>query len=155
MVKFSVNRAWKDLSENHDKVAWYNVVWFSNMIPRHAFIVWLLIHGRLPTQDRISKWYPNRSMKCSLCCEEMDSHDHLFFKCKYAAKIWSVAKGKCQIKETSNEWKRIREELIKLPNKRNIWIIIKKITYAACVYLIWHERNLRLFQGVKKDWKEI
>nr|GEV86156.1 hypothetical protein [Tanacetum cinerariifolium] len=125
LVKFSVNKAWKDLSKNHEKVAWYNVVWFSNMISRHAFIIWLLMHSRLPTQARISKWYPNRT------------------------------KGKCQIKERSNEWKRILEELIKFSNKRNIGIIIKKITYAACEYLIWHERNSRLFQGVKKKWKEI
>ncbi|GKD70305.1 integrase, catalytic region, zinc finger, CCHC-type containing protein, partial [Tanacetum coccineum] len=45
ILKFSINKAWKDLSENFEKVAWYNVVWFSTMIPRHAFIVWLLMHG--------------------------------------------------------------------------------------------------------------
>ncbi|GKD45073.1 RNA-directed DNA polymerase, eukaryota, reverse transcriptase zinc-binding domain protein [Tanacetum coccineum] len=52
MVNFSVNRAWKDLSGQYEKVPWYIVVWFSNMIPRHAFIVWLLMLGRLPTCKR-------------------------------------------------------------------------------------------------------
>ncbi|GKD29653.1 reverse transcriptase zinc-binding domain-containing protein, partial [Tanacetum coccineum] len=130
MVNFSVNRAWKDLSGQYEKVPWYNVVWFSNMIPRHAFIVWLLMLGRLPTQDMISKWHPNKDMKCTLCNEEMDSHHHLFFKCKYTEKVWNEAKIKCQVKERRNEWKCILEELIKMPNKRNIWIVIKKITFA-------------------------
>ncbi|GKD53319.1 hypothetical protein Tco_1286706 [Tanacetum coccineum] len=96
MVKFSINRVWKDLSEQYNKVAWYKV-------------------------DRISKWYPNKSMRCSLCCDEMDSHSHLFFKCKYAVKIWNEAKGKCQMQSSSNDWK----------------------------------RNSRLFQCMKKDWKDV
>ncbi|GJZ86601.1 RNA-directed DNA polymerase, eukaryota, reverse transcriptase zinc-binding domain protein [Tanacetum coccineum] len=105
--------------------------------------------------DRISKWHPNKDMKCTLCNEEMDSHDHLFFKCIYTEKVWNEAKIKCQVKEKRNEWKCILEELIKMPNKRNIWIVIKKITFAACIYLIWQERNSRIFQGVHKDWKEV
>ena len=49
LVKFSVNRAWKDLRSQEVKIPWDKVVWFSNFIPRHAFIVWLMIHERLPT----------------------------------------------------------------------------------------------------------
>ncbi|GKD85226.1 reverse transcriptase zinc-binding domain-containing protein [Tanacetum coccineum] len=112
------------------------------------------MHRRLPTQDRISKWWPNKNLKCSLCSEETDSHEHLFFKCKYVDQIWRVAMVKCQLKKCNNEWKIILDELIQMPNKRNIWIIIKKITFAACVYHVWQERNTRIFQGVKKDWKE-
>ncbi|GJT22444.1 hypothetical protein Tco_0892381 [Tanacetum coccineum] len=104
MVNFSINRAWKDLSENYGKVDWCNVVWFSNMIPRHAFIVY----------------------------DEMDSHEHLFFKCQYADKIWREAIIKCQMKGRSNEWKSIIDELIRLP-----------------------KRNSRNFQNMRKDWKEV
>ncbi|GJT19247.1 RNA-directed DNA polymerase, eukaryota, reverse transcriptase zinc-binding domain protein [Tanacetum coccineum] len=132
MVNFSINRAWKDLSENFGKVDWCNVVWFSNMIPRHAFIVWLLMLGRLPTQDRISKWHPNKSMKCTLCSDEMYNHEHLFFKCQYADKIWREARIKCQMKGMSNEWKSIIDELIRLS-----------------------KRNSRIFQSIRKDWKEV
>lgn len=51
-----------------------------------------------------------------------------------------------------NDWKLILEELNVLPNIKNIWIIGKKIVYAASVYFIWQERNLRLFQSVKREW---
>ncbi|PWA38148.1 RNA-directed DNA polymerase, eukaryota, Reverse transcriptase zinc-binding domain protein [Artemisia annua] len=65
-VKFSVNRVWKDLRNQEDAVLWSNVVRFSTLVPRQVFILWLLICERLPTQDRILKWYPNKVMKCAL-----------------------------------------------------------------------------------------
>ncbi|GJT31734.1 RNA-directed DNA polymerase, eukaryota, reverse transcriptase zinc-binding domain protein [Tanacetum coccineum] len=39
---------------------------------------------KLYTQDMLSKWYPSKVFECSLCKKEPDSHDHLFFNCKYA-----------------------------------------------------------------------
>ncbi|GJV37749.1 RNA-directed DNA polymerase, eukaryota, reverse transcriptase zinc-binding domain protein [Tanacetum coccineum] len=83
------------------KVDWHDVVWYSNFIPRHAFIQWLLVHVRLPTQDRLAKWYPNK----------------------------------------------------------NIWIVVKKLVFDVTIYFLWQERNIRLFQKVKRTeedlWKVI
>nr|GEX09581.1 hypothetical protein [Tanacetum cinerariifolium] len=120
MVNFSIQRVWKDLRHQHEKVSWYIVVWFTYMIPRHAFIVWLMMYERLHTQDRIAKWYPNKNMKCSLCNEEIDSHDHLFINCKYAAKIWEEAKRKCQLQNCSNDWKDKKKDW------KEVWGIIKE-----------------------------
>ncbi|PWA57893.1 reverse transcriptase domain, Reverse transcriptase zinc-binding domain protein [Artemisia annua] len=39
LVKFRMNKVWKYMREHDEKVVWYNVVWFSNSIPRHAFIL--------------------------------------------------------------------------------------------------------------------
>ncbi|GJS50408.1 RNA-directed DNA polymerase, eukaryota, reverse transcriptase zinc-binding domain protein [Tanacetum coccineum] len=87
VVKFSINRVWGDISSQENKVDWHDVVWFPNAIPRHAFILWLLVHERLPTQDRLAKWYPNRVIKCAMCLQEQDSHQHLFFNCPYSKKV--------------------------------------------------------------------
>ncbi|GJT60790.1 hypothetical protein Tco_1004323 [Tanacetum coccineum] len=35
--------------------------------------------GRLLTQDRVLRWKPNEDLKCPLCEECNDSHEHLFF----------------------------------------------------------------------------
>ncbi|GJW35663.1 RNA-directed DNA polymerase, eukaryota, reverse transcriptase zinc-binding domain protein [Tanacetum coccineum] len=56
MVKYSINRVWGDVCSQESKVDWHDVVWYPNFIPRHAFILWLLVHERLPTQDRLAKW---------------------------------------------------------------------------------------------------
>lgn len=155
IVKFSVNRAWKDMCDQEEKMEWNKVVWFSNMIPRHAFILWLLIHEKLPTRDRIIRWYPNKSMSCSLCGEVNDSHEHLFFKCKYSKEVWKRARQDCKIHCLIDSWKKVLEELILMPNKQSIWIIVKKIVFATNVYFLWQERNLRLFQNCKRDWDTI
>lgn len=38
------------------EVRWWKLVWFSKAIPRHAFILWLLIKNRLTTPKRLMKW---------------------------------------------------------------------------------------------------
>ena len=45
------------------------------------------------TQDRIMIWQQNVDLNCPLCKVREDSHEHLFFQCDYAAKIW-VEMGK-------------------------------------------------------------
>ena len=42
-----------------------------------------------------------------------------------------------------------------MPKKRNIWIILKKIVFAAVTYFIWKERNYRLFKEVKRPWEDL
>ncbi|XP_071699904.1 uncharacterized protein [Rutidosis leptorrhynchoides] len=50
---FSVTIVWDTIRLRALKVNWFQVVWFSQCIPRHAFIMWLLIGERLKTQDKL------------------------------------------------------------------------------------------------------
>ncbi|CAH1453519.1 unnamed protein product [Lactuca virosa] len=52
-VKFSRTQVWKDIRIASPVVSWYKVVWFKLNIPSHAFILWLAIHDRLMTQERM------------------------------------------------------------------------------------------------------
>ncbi|GJT07556.1 putative reverse transcriptase domain-containing protein [Tanacetum coccineum] len=52
---FSVKEAWNAIRVACPKVIWNRHVWFSQCIPRHAFILWVAIKGRLKTLDRIFK----------------------------------------------------------------------------------------------------
>ncbi|GJV22625.1 retrovirus-related pol polyprotein from transposon TNT 1-94 [Tanacetum coccineum] len=125
LVNFSTSRVWHDVNEHGTKVDWYDVIWYPNCIPRHAFILWLLVQERLPTQDRLCKWYPNRVMKCALCSQEQDSHQHLIFKCNIQDQF------------------RVKQ------------VVVKKIVFAATIYFLWQERNLRLFQDAKRKWEDL
>ena len=53
---FTVSSAWNQLRPRMQVVNWHNSVWFPQAIRRHAFIVWLVIHDRLDTQDKLHKW---------------------------------------------------------------------------------------------------
>ncbi|GKC90735.1 RNA-directed DNA polymerase, eukaryota, reverse transcriptase zinc-binding domain protein [Tanacetum coccineum] len=75
--KFSTNKACNDLKESGEEVQWWKIVWFNHCIPRHAFILWLAIQGRLSTHDRLLKWYPDKVVVCPLYEECPDSQKHL------------------------------------------------------------------------------
>ncbi|KAF6138532.1 hypothetical protein GIB67_022566 [Kingdonia uniflora] len=54
--------------------------------------LWKLYNMKLPTVDILALAYPVRlDMICSLCYEHPESHQHLFFECSYARRIWFVS----------------------------------------------------------------
>ena len=63
-------------------------VWFPQAIRRHAFIVWLVIHDRLDTQDKLLKWGLINSMSCVFCRENVEDRNHMFFGFQFTAGIW-------------------------------------------------------------------
>ncbi|KAK9050851.1 hypothetical protein SSX86_030178 [Deinandra increscens subsp. villosa] len=82
LVPFSSKVAFQDFSEVHPIVPWVNLVWFSQSIPRHGFILWLACRQRLLTQDKLLKWDKEDNLLCIFCQQQHDSHTHLFFEAK-------------------------------------------------------------------------
>ncbi|GKA84815.1 RNA-directed DNA polymerase, eukaryota, reverse transcriptase zinc-binding domain protein [Tanacetum coccineum] len=64
--RFSIRKVWEKFKEDKDDVKWYKVVWFSQCNPRYAFILWLAMHKRLATQDRLMAWNKNSQLACPL-----------------------------------------------------------------------------------------
>ncbi|GKC28564.1 RNA-directed DNA polymerase, eukaryota, reverse transcriptase zinc-binding domain protein [Tanacetum coccineum] len=120
---FKISTVWKDISQQEEKVDWHPLVWFNQSIPKHAFVTWLAIQGRLMTQDRLRVWKPNDVLKCSLCGKCCDSHEHLFFKCEFAKGIWKEIKSLLNVRLSDN-WNQIISEM---------------------------ERNNRIFKQEKRD----
>ncbi|XP_026420167.1 uncharacterized protein LOC113316162 [Papaver somniferum] len=52
---FSVKDTYNSLFLHGDKVNWSTLVWFKIHIPRHSFITWVTLHGRLKTRDKLLK----------------------------------------------------------------------------------------------------
>ncbi|XP_071699385.1 uncharacterized protein [Rutidosis leptorrhynchoides] len=140
-VVYSTSHVWKDLKPNNPIKTWWHVVWFKQIIPKHAFILWLVIWDRLPTQDRLCKWNYSGSFKRPLCDGGPDSRKHLFFECKYSKKFWKYMKEKLLFKGLSHKIEDIIDEMAKFPSRNQIWSIITRLVIAAAVYYIWNERN--------------
>jgi hypothetical protein len=152
---YSTNKAWKDLRQCGDKVEWYEIVWFSNCTPKHSFILWIAMLGRLSTQERLKKWYPNKEMKCSLCGKCLDSLNHLFFECSYSIKVWKAVKDKASMDSIHDKWDEIVIRMTSVKHNRSIKSVLSRIILAACVYFIWNERNKRLFTDENINSKEL
>ncbi|GJZ84342.1 hypothetical protein Tco_0649681 [Tanacetum coccineum] len=132
--RFSTATVWRDIRGNGVSVDWKDI--------------------KLSTQDKMIKWYPNRVFERSLCKTEADSHDHLFFKCEFAEKIWKKVCVIARINVKENKWDDIIKAMSLKRDNKSIWGIIRRLCLAAMVYYIWQERK-RLFNNCKRTDEEV
>ncbi|GJX59585.1 RNA-directed DNA polymerase, eukaryota, reverse transcriptase zinc-binding domain protein [Tanacetum coccineum] len=143
--RFSVAEAWKVVKVEFPKVIWHKHVWYSQCIPRHGFIAWIAIKGRLKTKDRLSKWFFVQDLTCLLYGVDNESHNHLFFSCAYSKRLWERLKPMANMDNVSNVWPSVISSISNiLVNK--IWSVIQRLVFGAAIYFLWQERNFRIFQ---------
>ncbi|GJV92190.1 RNA-directed DNA polymerase, eukaryota, reverse transcriptase zinc-binding domain protein [Tanacetum coccineum] len=87
-------------------------------------------------------------------CLEQDSIEHLFFSCNFSKEVWKEMQRTLNV-NLAFTWRNIVDELCRLPNNKNIWIIVRKLVFGAVVYFIWQERNKRIFQEEKREEKTL
>ncbi|GKA61771.1 hypothetical protein Tco_0761290 [Tanacetum coccineum] len=155
---FSVSAVWNCIRPRAALVDWYNVVWFANCIPRHAFHMWLVAKRRLKTQDRLRHWDVNgntMSVHCPLCDGQPDSHEHLFFECVFSKHVWDAMKVLAGLPNVIGSISVIVDVLIPIVQRRTIPSVVAKLVVAACSYHIWEERNVRLFTNQKRTHVQV
>lgn len=149
--RFCASEVWKATRIEYPKVMWYKHIWFSQCIPRHAFVTWVAIKGRLKTRDRLVKWGCGVDMTCSLCKVEHESHSHLFFTCAFSRRLWERLKPMALLDNLSNNWASIISGISNRPAGNKIWSVIQRLVFGASVYFVWQERNMRYHQQVERD----
>ncbi|GJU53272.1 putative RNA-directed DNA polymerase, eukaryota, reverse transcriptase zinc-binding domain protein [Tanacetum coccineum] len=152
---FSVSQAYYDLNNSDEDVKWTKLVWFSQNIPKHSFVLWLSIQQKLYTQDKIRSWGSYDMMACPLCNHGMDSHQHLFFQCKFTEDLWNKVKIKMEISNDCRGWEDIVNTFSDMYCGNFINSIIRRLSLATCVYLIWQERNYRLFRNERRTNEDL
>ncbi|XP_057800164.1 uncharacterized protein LOC131015756 [Salvia miltiorrhiza] len=71
------------------KVKWGAWIWERHIPVRRSLVCWRILHGRMPTLDRLiqhSLITPNR---CVLCMADAETMDHIFWKCPQVKTIWA------------------------------------------------------------------
>ncbi|GJR76641.1 hypothetical protein Tco_0089006 [Tanacetum coccineum] len=130
---FSVNEVWNCIRPRSKVVDWYNVVWFANCIPRHAFHMWLVAKRRLKTQDRLRHWDVNGN----------------------TTTVWAAMKDLVGLPNVIGSISVIVDLLIPIAKRRSIRSVVAKLVVAACSYHIWQERNSRLFSNQKRSHVQV
>ncbi|GJW95089.1 DUF1997 domain-containing protein [Tanacetum coccineum] len=69
----------------------------------------------------------------------------------YSRKVWEAIKGIIMMEKENYAWDDIIGKVQTMHCKNNIKSVLSKIGTAACVYVVWRERNLRLFQDEKRN----
>ncbi|XP_022014770.1 uncharacterized protein LOC110914279 [Helianthus annuus] len=152
MSDFSSSLAWDSIRATEAEVDWVKFVWFSQCIPRHAFHMWLVMRGKLLTQDKILQWDLSRRksmnmMCCVLCYANVDSHEHLFFECGFSSQVWSLVRSKGNKATVDSKWSNIVDWLRDRATSKSADNYVSRLIVAATAYTIWQERNARLFKN--------
>lgn len=92
-------------------------------------------------------WRNPPELSCSLCHQEIDSHEHLFFRCEFAQRIWRCIQVKGKFFPPPLCWP---ETILWCANKfrgKSIQAVISRLLLSATIYFIWQERNFRIFKN--------
>ncbi|XP_021986110.1 uncharacterized protein LOC110882384 [Helianthus annuus] len=152
---FSSSGVWNSIRTREADVDWFKIVWFSQCILRHAFLMWLIMRGKLLTQDKILQWdfarRKNMNMMCCLLCyADVDSHAHLFYECKFSSQVWCSVRNKGGMALVDSKWDTIVAWLSSRASSKSAINFVSRIVVAATAYIVWQERNARLFKNHAK-----
>ncbi|XP_021986390.1 uncharacterized protein LOC110882755 [Helianthus annuus] len=148
----SSSSVWKSVRTREVDVDWFTIVWFSQCIPRHAFLMWLIMQGKLLAPDKISQWdFARRKNMNMICCllyyADVDSHAHLFFECNFSAQVWNSVRSKAGMAYVDSKWSSIVDLLCARARSKSAINYVSRVIVAATTYMIWQERNARLFKN--------
>ncbi|XP_059277759.1 uncharacterized protein LOC132031906 [Lycium ferocissimum] len=87
--KSFIRQVYFQLLGNEPRVLWRNLIFQNAARPKAKFTLWLLMHGRLLTTDRLHKWGVPVDLSCVFCHNHDESREHLFVECIYGQSLWS------------------------------------------------------------------
>ncbi|XP_060182748.1 uncharacterized protein LOC132612650 [Lycium barbarum] len=76
---YSIRDVYNQLRGDYPKVEWRRLICNNHGSPKWIFVLYLAIHCRMYTRDRLDKWGIQRSLLCPLCEVEKEDHQRIFF----------------------------------------------------------------------------
>jgi hypothetical protein len=135
------SNAYTFLRPQSPAVNWEKIVWEQWALPRHNFTLWLAMLEKLRTKDRLK--FIRIDTLCMFCRQAEESHAHLFFGCTWTISLWSQVKSWLKL---SRRMSTFTSAMRGLPCKRKTLVArMWRASLCILVYLIWEERNKRIF----------
>ncbi|GJU32190.1 ribonuclease H-like domain-containing protein [Tanacetum coccineum] len=86
-----------------------------------------------------------KTMKVSSACR------YIYQSCDYSSQFWQLVKKKVEVVNNGKDWSTIVNGFATMKNGNSIRSMIRRLCLAASIYLIWQERNARLFKDEKRN----
>ncbi|XP_074265634.1 uncharacterized protein LOC141588077 [Silene latifolia] len=147
--KFDLSSAYNWFRIDRPQLTWARALHSQHISLSYGFITSLAIQRKLATIDSLISKGMYIVNKRTLCKQENEYHQHLFFCCSYSAEVWHVVLQWIGMEARSNHYE---QELLWIAHKnhRRHWQAQWYIScIAATVFYIWQERNSRIFRGVE------
>ena len=98
----------------------------------------------------LKQWDSSVNGLCVLCQVEQESCQHLFFACRYSAKVWKKLVEGLMYANYTEIWREIIE-FISQPREKSTEMFLIRYTFQALVHSLWRERNDRRHGEQLKD----
>ncbi|XP_074314287.1 uncharacterized protein LOC141649497 [Silene latifolia] len=152
--------SWLKKLINHSQTIW--VQWVEAYVlkgrplglPTYRFLLmvgvalFLVVTCWLPTVDALCSRGLVMVNRCVLCESSLETHSHLFFECPYSAAIWRAIAVWLKISPDTSlphlfHWYKVYNRGQGLVKKQ------RRCALMCALYLVWHERNKRIFKGIQ------
>ncbi|KAL6506024.1 hypothetical protein OROHE_022743 [Orobanche hederae] len=144
---FPMKKAYLLIRPAIQKMDWRDLILNSCATPRAKFILWLALHRRLATKDRLQVFGVNIDETCVFCHQDRETIDHLLFNCSITKSVWSQLLCWLGIPRQTGCWDQEVRVLSRATKGKSAMARVLKVMIAETVYAVWRERNRHIFQG--------
>ncbi|XP_062118672.1 uncharacterized protein LOC133832328 [Humulus lupulus] len=131
---------------NQQVMAYKNGVWCRTILPKHRFLLWMVVNSFLLTIDNLAKCtIPLDSLLCPVCEDQWESHNHLFFDCCLSKKVLNCIFSWLGFRAWASSYS-VWTMGLSFSQKNRLSLTINMIL-AAVVYQIWRNRNRCIYDG--------
>lgn len=144
---YTTKSAYLRFFEQERKLPCADILWKTWAPGKVRHHVWLALHGRLWTADRMTRRNMDTHVLCPLCGLEEETHQHLLWSCPFIRQLWRVTTQKLALPEQPHAttwqtgWRRWRRG-IPAQQRRGFDSL-----FVLVIWLTWKERNTRIFQA--------
>jgi len=150
---YSVRESYRFLTTSGEQVdrSLMDDVWHRNIPEKVSLFVWRLLRNRLPSKDNLLRQniLHVNDLACVTGCGASESAKHLFLDCDLSYSLWLLIWNwigisvvtPCQIRDHFIQVFFMAE----MPRGTHSFF---KVVWSACVWVIWKERNNRIFKNM-------
>ena len=154
--EFSVNKARSLMFNCHRQITDIHMKWKGWVPLKCKIMVWRAMLNRMPTKVELCKrGVTLPSDLCNLCDLELETTNHLFTGCVFAAEIWSWVESWCHLPPI---FAFDVSDFLKIANlqatSKHSRYILRGIVFTT-LWAIWNERNDRIFKGKRRRAIEV
>ena len=100
------------------------------------------LSNRLTTDDRMVMWNQGIDGRCVLCQQQLETRDHLFFRCTYSSPLWSRLMRQLMGTHYTEVWSNI-SLFMSQSQLSQTQMFLARYVLQTTLYMIWRERNSR------------
>lgn len=124
---------------------WFKFIWNPAVPPSKSFVVWRLLHNRIPSDEQLIRRGCHLVSVCNLHSAVVETTDHIFLYCAFAKSLWNWLSSAFNRQVDVSSIRTILSVCYESWSPQ-----MKDIITAAIInilWIIWYARNKARFEG--------